>query len=395
MKILYAALDQTVPGTTGGSIHVTAVAEALAARGHTVRALVTRGRQPFPAGLVAWQALSPPLGIARLRLLRCRAVRAIAAAMRPDVVIERYFNFGGEGLLAARATGALAVLEVNAPVIDYPRSPKRLLDRALIVEPMRRWRDRLCRQADLLVTPSRAILPAAVPPGKVLQLEWGADTRRFRPGAAGPIPFERGDLRTLAIFAGAFRRWHGAGQLVEAIRRLHARGRRDIGAVLVGAGPELPAVRRAAAGLDGVIFTGALPHASLPACLAAADIGVAPFDVAAHPPLQLDFYWSPLKIFEYMAAGLPVVAPAIARLQQIVRHGCEGLLYDPADPAALADALEELAEHGRRRALGDAARRRAEAEFSWEAHCRALEAGCEAALQDRAAGRITTRRLTK
>ena len=47
----------------------------------------------------------------------------------------------------------------------------------------------------------------------------------------------------------------------------------------------------------------------MPACLAAADIGVAPFDVAAHAPLALGFYWSPLKIFEYMAAGLPVVAP--------------------------------------------------------------------------------------
>ena len=41
----------------------------------------------------------------------------------------------------------------------------------------------------------------------------------------------------------------------------------------------------------------------LPACLAAADIGVAPFDTAAHAPLSLAFYWSPLKVFEYMAGG--------------------------------------------------------------------------------------------
>ena len=47
--------------------------------------------------------------------------------------------------------------------------------------------------------------------------------------------------------------------------------------------------------------------------LAAADIGVAPFDVAAHRPLSLGFFWSPLKIFEYMASGLPVVAPAVDR----------------------------------------------------------------------------------
>ena len=69
--------------------------------------------------------------------------------------MERYFNFGGEGMRAAARLGALAVLEVNAPVIDYPGSPKRLLDRALLVEPMRRWRDWQCRTADVIVSPSR------------------------------------------------------------------------------------------------------------------------------------------------------------------------------------------------------------------------------------------------
>ena len=43
---------------------------------------------------------------------------------------------------------------------------------------------------------------------------------------------------------------------------------------------------------------------------AAADVGVAPFDVGAHSPLALGFYWSPLKIFEYMAAGRAIVAAA-------------------------------------------------------------------------------------
>ena len=70
----------------------------------------------------------------------------------------------------------------------------------------------------------------------------------------------------------------------------------------------------------------------MPACLAAADIGVAPFDVDAHAPLALGFYWSPLKIFEYMAAGLPVVAPAVDRIPSLVAHEREGLLYNPAAP---------------------------------------------------------------
>jgi glycosyltransferase involved in cell wall biosynthesis len=380
MRILYCAIDQTVPGTTGGSVHVRAVAEGLAALGHEVHVLVQRGAGGFPDGAVHWRELRPPLASARLRLARAGRVAAIARALRPDVIIERYFNFGGEGMRAAAQVGALAVLEVNAPVIDYPGSPKRLLDRALLVEPMRRWRDWQCRTADVLVSPSRAILPGWLPEDRIVELEWGADTERFRPGAEGPVPFVRKPGSVVAVFAGAFRAWHGAVHLVEAIRQLRARGNSSLAAVLTGDGPEGPRVRRAAEGLDGVTFTGPVAHDAMPALIAAADIGVAPFDVAAHAPLSLAFYWSPLKVFEYMASGLPVVAPAIDGMSRIVGDGREGVLYDPADPLALADALERLADASLRHRLGEGARVRAVNEYSWSGHCVHLQAAMEHAL---------------
>jgi glycosyltransferase involved in cell wall biosynthesis len=147
--------------------------------------------------------------------------------------------------------------------------------------------------------------------------------------------------------------------------------------VLIGDGPELPKVRAEAANLDGVTFTGAVPHEQMPAALAAADIGVAPFDVAAHPALSLGFYWSPLKVLEYMASGLPVVAPDVARLRTIVEHDREGLLYDDRDPGALADALVQLTDGARRQLLGRAARARCVASLSWQAHCRTLDAALQ------------------
>jgi glycosyltransferase involved in cell wall biosynthesis len=112
----------------------------------------------------------------------------------------------------------------------------------------------------------------------------------------------------------------------------------------------------------------------MPACLAASDIGVAPFDVDAHGPLSLGFYWSPLKIFEYMASGLPVVAPALPRIASLAAHGTEALLYDPSQPGTLADALAALLDAPLRARLGAAARARAEREYGWAAHCRALDA---------------------
>lgn len=397
MRILYSAIDQSVPAAHGGSVHVTAVAEGLVRRGHEVHVLVSPGEGgALPGGPAHWSAMPPPFGNRRLRLLRSHRMASYARLFKPEVVIERYYNFGGEGILAARNVGALVVLEVNAPVVDHPGSLKRAIDRALVIEPMRRWREWQCRHADLIVTPSVKIIPAhVVPSSKILRTEWGADTERFHPrlrhgfGEAASVrpgfgearssamPFARSDGETVAVFAGAFRKWHGAIHLVEAIRLLRARGRNDIKAVFVGDGPELPRVRAGAAGLDGITLMGAVPHEDLPAILASADIGVAPFDVSAHPSLAYEFHWSPLKIFEYMASGLAVVAPRIDRLANIVHDGTEGLLYDAANPGGLAHALERLAIPSVRRPLGEAARVRAVRDFSWTSHCVQLDAAIQ------------------
>ena len=374
MRILYAAIDQVVPGTKGGSIHVTAVAEGLARLGHEVHALVTRGTGMPPASTVRYTHLPPPLGLHQLRWARSSSVGQIVEEFRPDVIMERYYNFGGEAILHARRVGALAVLEVNAPVVDYPGSRKALLDGALLVRPMQRWRERICAAADVIITPDPAILPASIPAGRILRAEWGADTERFRPGGETGEGLFFVDLRGIvAVFAGAFRNWHGAIHLARALKRLRSRGRTDIAGLFIGDGPELPHVREELRGVDNAIAVGALPHEDMPLALAGAHIGVAPFDLGQHKPLSLGFYWSPLKIYEYMAAGLPVVAPRAARIPDLVADGKEGLLYDPADPNALADTLERLTDDALRMRLGYAARQRAVREYSWAAHCAVLD----------------------
>ena len=87
MRILYCAIDQRVPGTLGGSTHVRAVAEGLAALGHDVHALVGRGDGPFPEGAVHWHAMGAPLGRAQLRVLRAASG---TAAGRHDTARPRH-----------------------------------------------------------------------------------------------------------------------------------------------------------------------------------------------------------------------------------------------------------------------------------------------------------------
>jgi len=143
--------------------------------------------------------------------------------------------------------------------------------------------------------------------------------------------------------------------------------------VLIGDGPEFARVKRAAATIEGITLTGPVPHDAMPANLAACDIGVAPFDPAVHAPLALGFYWSPLKVFEYMATGLPVVVPRLDRLSAIVRDGREALTYNPGDVNGLATALARLMDPALRDALGTAARARVVSEFSWSSHCARLD----------------------
>ena len=81
---------------------------------------------------------------------------------------------------------------------------------------------------------------------------------------------------------------------------------------------------------------GALPHDQIPSVLKTWDVAVAPY------PVIPNFYFSPLKIFEYMAAGLPVVASSIGQIKNLVQNESNGLLCSPGNINDLTAALHFL-----------------------------------------------------
>ena len=254
--------------------------------------------------------------------------------------MERYHNFGGEALTRAAASDALAVLEVNAPVVDHPGSPKALVDRALLI----RADAALARAAGAdgrsdrhaRARPSCRRAPRATE----FASSSGAPTPiAFIPAPPAPLPFERprpGRWRcSPARFApGTARSTWSQHQDIARGRLSRDRSGADRRRPGVAAGP-----RRSAQGCATIVFTGALPHEAMPAALSAADIGVAPFESSAHAPLWLGFYWSPLKIFEYMAAGLPVVAPSIERIPHAGRGRPRGSALRSGQPGGAGGAL--------------------------------------------------------
>lgn len=372
MKILYVASDQRVPGRTGGSIHVLEVARGLAARGHEVQVVVHRSREVADLetdGGVVWHRIA---WRPRQRCFRFRArgaVAAIAAVFRPDAIIERYYNFGGEGVVLASRLGVPSLLEVNSPIVDHPGSLKGMLDALMLVRPMRSYRESLCRQASALIAPIPEIVPLFARE-KTEIVTWGANVQAFRPGRRSDElrrSLGIGEADVAVLFSGSFRPWHGVHVVEEAARRL--RERRDLHFVLVGGG----AVGQG----DG--FTGrrlgSVAYERMPEVVASADIGLAPYDPSRLKQLRLGFYWSPLKIFEYMASGLPTVTIPRSPLTEIVREGVEGLHVPPGSPEALAAAVARLADDAPLRArMGASARARVVERYSWERHCEQIEA---------------------
>lgn len=133
--------------------------------------------------------------------------------------------------------------------------------------------------------------------------------------------------------------------------------------VLVGDGPlraslEEEAERR---GLSGhVIFTGGIDHSEVPVAASALDLLVAPY------PTMDQFYFSPLKVYEYMAAGKPIVASRIGQISDILEDRRTALLVTPGDASAVATAILRLwADRQFAEQLGHAARLEVQAHHSW------------------------------
>lgn len=378
MRVAYVCADPGVPvlGHKGASAHVQAVVHALLRLGAQVEVVTGApvdgadrlGDAPLhvlPRAATDGTKLSKTPAARELRRMQADAYVAtvlsrLAARAPLDLVYERYSLWGRTAMRWAAEHRVPSLLEVNAPLVEEQRQHRVLVDH--------RCAEQVAYEA---ISTAGAVLCVsgavarwarrhAADPSRVHVLNNGVDCQRVHPSdrpqaPASSTPFTVG-------FVGTLKPWHDVDTLRDAFTLLAHRDA-SYRLLVVGDGPGSTVLRNRLAAdrlLDRADLTGAVDTSAVPALLRRMDVAVAPY------PAMADFYFSPLKVYEYLAAGLPVVASRVGDLPEVLDHGRLGVLVEPGDAAALAGAVAALrTDPDRRRRLALDGRVRAVERHDW------------------------------
>lgn len=351
MRILYLA-DIRFPSERANALQTFETCRALAARGHAVTLLVRPdtmrpARDPWVFfGAAPQDGLSiarlPPLpGPARRgAYLAAAAVRALSII--PDAVVTRDLAVADLLLRLPPSVRPPVVYESHgyAPVVAAERphtlTSGRPASRRKLARLMRR-ESRVWRHAAGYVTLTRVhqqeLEDRFGPRGNAAVIPDGV---RLEPSRAfTPLPSP-----TTLVYAGHLYPWKGVDVAIDALADLPGAELRVVG----GQPGEHDHVRldrhaRERGVHARVVFTGWLRPASVKVELARAGVCLLP-NIRTHTSER---YTSPLKLFEYMAAGRPIVASDLAALREVLRHGENALLVEPGSASALAAAVRQVA----------------------------------------------------
>ncbi len=296
-----------------------------------------------------------------------------------DLIHERFNLLALGGAWASKKLGIPFVLEVNADLLEQ-RKFKGIAEKGL-----RRlfavWATRLCFNAAAKIICISAGLKDHlsrtwnIEESKLTVLPCAADVDALEANH-NPELVRRGLGLTnepVVIWVGGFFPWHDVDLLIKSFT-LVLQTYPSAKLVLVGDGPTRQSIAQMVQknGLqESVIMTGAIAHADVPEMLSIADIAV----VASAPvPANRGGTGTPLKLFEYMAAGKPIIATALKEAAEVIQNGHNGLLVEAGDVNRFADAiLTLLSDPEERVRLGQNARLQAIEKYSWEEYTRRLE----------------------
>jgi glycosyltransferase involved in cell wall biosynthesis len=320
------------------------------------------------------QAPVPASGLAQRAGFLAFAFGRALGSSRADIIFTRDLGIASALLALPRAVRAPIVYESHGYAPEVAAALPELL--ATATPPSAAKLHRLARReaqvwqrADGYVTITQALadeLTARFKPRDLLAVAHDGvrlDPQRKFP----PLP----DARPATVgYAGHLYAWKGVDLLLQAIARVPT-----VRGLIVGgheAEPDLGRCRALAATLgiaDRVTFTGYVEPPRVGEWLRRATILVLPNPASAISTRAT----SPLKLFEYMAAGRAIVASDLPAIREVVRDGQTALLVPPGDANALAQGIEALSSDGARARTLALAAWRDVADFSWSRRAERIE----------------------
>ncbi len=375
MNIIYVAPDIPIPHTgefVGGSTHVLKVAEGLAKRDNKVIILSRRGKNQKKHEKVGeniftrrvYRGLIFPIRgkISRkkefehtflnnffqktyfliYRFFLILLMIYLLKKHKIDVVLDRSSS-KGIGVFSGFLLGVPTLVELLDP--DYSNLSLRLANK-------------IFAYTTSIVDPSLH--------EKVKIVSAGVDTNIFKYAYEEDI-VNRYHLKgkKVVVYVGAMSAWHGAEDLINIATKLEE----DIRFLMVSKGLNMLEEKTKEKSISSrFIFTGFVEHDDVPKYISAADVAVAPYNTKGFREMEKHgFYFSPIKIFEYMACGKPVVASDLEIIRDIINDNRCGLLAKLGDAEDFAEKIKTLMEDGvLRKKFGDNGRSAVIERYTWE-----------------------------
>lgn len=370
-NIAYFAFDQFIPSEHAGFVHTISIVKALREIGNSV---VLYG---IPSGLDLYNIFkwkdsynnTIPINYTRfvvsyklkyrlfswLSRISHHKVLSMIREQNPDIIHERFHVPNQYSIKIWEELRIPKALEVNSLYIEEKVYKGKAKDIAL------KQREKLFEQAEVIITQTETLrdIIGELINKPIYVIPNGVDTQKFRPDIYCENLKEKLGVndKIIMTFVGSFKKWHGVDQIPKFAKKFEDK---NVVFLLVGAGELFKQVEKMRT--DNIVLLGAKPHDEIPKYLALSDILIAPFDHEYFKSYK--FWWNPVKLFEYMAAGKPIVSYDYEEVRKIVRGA--GLLAKPGDLDDFIKKLEYLVEdEGLRKELGRKGREIAVREYDW------------------------------
>lgn len=366
LKILY---HHRVAAQDGQSVHIRELVAAFKRQGHEI-IFVGPSIRPADLGeenkLLAFTRRVLPLFALELMELAygIRVYLKLLAAYKrhkPDFLYERYNLFLPAGTWLRKKTGIPYFVEVNAPL-----SNERATYSGLHLQKIARYYERMTFQnADRLFPVSEAladiICTLGAPKQNISVLHSGITPAEYVVADGAAIRAKLGlDGKIVLGFVGFIREWHRLDRIIRILN--HHSTNPDLHLLVVGEGPAINGCLDLAEKLDvrhRVHYVGFQNRSAIPDHLAAMDIALQP---------AVTDYASPLKIFEYLIAGLATIAPDQPNIREILTHMETGLLFNPENFEEAEQAIIDLSQNKKLRdRIGKAGQKLIKArKYTWD-----------------------------